>query len=104
MHWLLVMVSLRGCRHLYVPDLGLLVPVLVVLLRHFDVSWPGLDVMWALDVARLLNEARSCSINCWLMEILWLRSVHWLAIVCLVWCNILVWHVDVAVLRCGLVG
>lgn len=108
-HWLLWNVMGRSvCRHLNVADLGL--PVVVF--GHLDVAWSGLNVVgsldesWLLDVVRLLDISRlldvaRTSIEWLLLDIARLRSVHRLTVVCLVRCNVLVWHVDVAVLRGG---
>ena len=77
-------------RLLQVPtDLRLCIPVLA---------------SWHLDEARLLNVVRllvilwcGCRVN-WLLDIVRLWRIHgWLTIVCLMWSDILVWHVDVAV-------
>ena len=75
--------------------------------RHLNVPWLwGSDVMGLLDVLGLLRHVvRSlldvslawCLRVIWLLDILWFSSVHGLTVIGLVWRNILVWHVDVAV-------
>ena len=102
-HWLLRNVMGRGISgwHLNVADLWLSVAVF----GHFDEAGSGLNVVRLLDEARLLDEsrlldvARSGSKEWLLLDIVGLRCVHRLTVVCLVRCNVLVWHVDVAVLR-----
>ena len=102
-HWLLWNVMGRGISgwHLNVADLWLAVAVL----GYLDEAGSGLNVVGLLDEARLLDEswlldvARSGSKEWLLLDIVGLRCVHRLTVVCLVRCNVLVWHVDVAVLR-----
>lgn len=80
---------MRCCRLVNVPHIWLSEPVLA---------------SWHLDEARLLNVVRlfvilwcGCRVN-WLLDIVRLWRIHgWLTIVCLMWSDILVWHVDVAV-------
>ena len=77
----------------------------VAVFGHLDEAGSGLNVVGLLDEARLLDEsrlldvARSGSKEWLLLDIVGLRCVHRLTVVCLVRCNVLVWHVDVAVLR-----
>ena len=102
-HRLLWNVMGRGISgwNLDVADLWLSVAVF----GHLDEAGPGLNVVRLLDEARLLDEswlldvARSSSKEWLLLDIVRLRSVHRLTVVCLVRSNVLVWHVDVAVLR-----
>ena len=87
-----------------VPNFRLLVPVVVLLRGHLDISWSRLDVVrlfdvsWLLDVVRLLDVMRSWRGVNRLLDVMRCISIHGLTVVGLVWRHIRVWHVDVAVL------
>ena len=84
-----------GCCRVNVPDIWLSEPLLAT--WHLDEA-RLLNVVWLLVIARLFDVVWcGCRVN-WLLHIVRLWCIHWLTIVCLMWSDILVWHVDVAVL------
>ena len=87
----------RLSRHLNVSNLRLR--------RHLNISWLWCcDVVGLLDVLRLRRIIGCRSSIVWSLRVIWLldilrfSSVHGLTVIGLVWRDILVWHVDVAVL------